>query len=80
MGKGMLRKWQRPEAGKGEEGQEGGGDGRRDSNVEGETKKGEWGQGDGVGGNCEGGNGEGRKKGQQGGEKGQEEGGFHRWI
>ena len=43
MGKGMLRNYQRPGAGRGGGGREGGVVGRRDGNGEGETGRGQWG-------------------------------------
>ena len=78
-GRGDAEELAKARSGEGIEGEnrkEGGG--RRDGNGERETDKGEWGQGDGEGGNGEGGNGEWERG--EGGEKGQEEGGFHRWI
>ena len=79
MGKGMLRNWQRPGAGRGGGGQEGGGLGERwqwgGGDWEGGMGTGRWGGGQWWGGK----RGTGEVRGQQGGEKGQEEGGFHRW-
>ena len=64
MGKGMLRNWQRPGAG------------RRGGDWDGGMGTGRWGGENGEGGNGEGERGGDNRE----GEKGQEEGGFHRWI
>ena len=80
-GKGMLRNWQRPGAGKGR-----GRRGRRGVGGEMATGRGRLGGGNGDREMGRGGNGEGemgkgeRGRGNREGEKGQEEGGFRRWI
>ena len=84
MGKGMLRKWQRPGAGKrreeGEEGQEEGGMGGEIATWRGRLRRGNGDREMGWGAIARGETGKGEGRGNREGEKGQEEGEFHRWI